>query len=316
MTTDAPRKTTSTQETASARNDGAARTPVAVLGLGLMGRALAEAFLRAGHPTTVWNRTAAKAEPLAALGATVAATPAEAAAAAPLAVVCVADHASVRATLDAAGAALDGRTVANLTSGSSGEARETAAAAARHGATYLGGAVMAVPETIGTADALLVYSGPRTAFDRHEPVLRSLGAGTSHLGDDHGLASLNEMAVLSVMWNVLNGFLHGAALLGAAGVDAAAFAPLAKAGIETVAGWVPAYARQVDDGAYPVLDAAIDQQRIAMRQLLDESTALGVSTELPALVAALADRAAAAGHGGDGYAALIEQFRKPSEGRP
>ncbi|RSN57720.1 NAD(P)-dependent oxidoreductase [Actinomadura sp. WAC 06369] len=308
MTANAPQDTTSTD------NDGAARTPVTVLGLGRMGRALAEAFLRAGHPTTVWNRTAAKAEPLAAQGAVIAATPAEAVAAAPLVVVCVADHASVRATLDAAGTALDGRTVANLTSGSSGEARETAAAAARHGATYLGGAVMAVPETVGTAAAMLVFSGPRADYDRHEPVLRSLGAGTSHLGDDHGLVSLNEMAVLSVMWNLLNGFLHGAALLGAAGVGAAAFAPLAKVSAETVADWLPAYAQQIDDGAYPVLDAAIDQQRHTMRELVGESAALGVSTELPALVLALADRASAAGRGGDGYAALIEQFRKPSEG--
>lgn len=34
---------------------------VTVLGLGLMGRALAGAFLRDGHPTTVWNRTEEKA---------------------------------------------------------------------------------------------------------------------------------------------------------------------------------------------------------------------------------------------------------------
>ncbi|GGU98507.1 6-phosphogluconate dehydrogenase [Actinomadura cremea] len=308
MTTDSSRTTTPNND------DAAGRTPVTVLGLGLMGHALAAAFLRDGHPTTVWNRTAAKADPLVAQGATLAATPADAVAAAPLVVVCVSDHASVRAILDPVGAALDGRTVVNLTSGSSRESHETAAAVARHGADYLGGAVMAIPETIGTPDAVLVYSGPRAAFDRHEPVLRSLGAGTSHLGDDHGLASLNEMAVLSVMWNVLNGFLHGAALLGAAGVDAAVFAPLAKTSIETVAGWVPGYARQIDDDAYPPLDSAIDTQRAAMRQLVDESEGLGVATELPVLIQALADRAAAAGHGGDGYAAIIDQFRKRSEG--
>ncbi|MBE1531063.1 imine reductase family protein [Actinomadura algeriensis] len=144
--------------------------------------------------------------------------------------------------------------------------------------------------------------------------MRSLGAGTSHLGDDHGLASLNEVAVLGVMWSVLNGFLQGAAVLGAAGVDASVFAPAAKIGVETVAGWLPGYARQIDAGAYPPLDATIDTHLTTMRHLVDESAALGVSTELPALVKALADRAVAAGHGGDGYAALIEQFRKPSEG--
>src|ERR1044072_8092422 len=44
--------------------------PVTVLGLGPMGQALAGAFLAQGHPTTVWNRTAARAGGLVARGAT------------------------------------------------------------------------------------------------------------------------------------------------------------------------------------------------------------------------------------------------------
>ena len=45
---------------------------ITVIGLGNMGSALARRFLAGGHPTTVWNRTAAKADPLRAAGATVA----------------------------------------------------------------------------------------------------------------------------------------------------------------------------------------------------------------------------------------------------
>ena len=52
------------------------KTPVSVLGLGPMGRALAGALQDAGHPTTVWNRTAARADELVSRGATQAATPA------------------------------------------------------------------------------------------------------------------------------------------------------------------------------------------------------------------------------------------------
>lgn len=48
--------------------------PVTVIGLGLMGQALAGAFLKAGHPTTVWNRTASKADQLVAQGALLAPT--------------------------------------------------------------------------------------------------------------------------------------------------------------------------------------------------------------------------------------------------
>lgn len=51
---------------------------VVILGTGIMGRALAERLLGQGVDVTVWNRTVERARPLAELGATVAATPAEA----------------------------------------------------------------------------------------------------------------------------------------------------------------------------------------------------------------------------------------------
>ena len=44
------------------------------IGTGRMGLPMAERLLRAGYPVAVFNRTRAKAEPLAALGATVVAT--------------------------------------------------------------------------------------------------------------------------------------------------------------------------------------------------------------------------------------------------
>jgi 3-hydroxyisobutyrate dehydrogenase-like beta-hydroxyacid dehydrogenase len=292
-------------------NHDTGRTPVTVLGLGLMGQALAGAFLRDGYPTTVWNRTAAKAEHLVAQGAKLAGSVGEAVADGALVVVCVSDYDAVRELLEPAGEALDGRVLVNLTSGTSRAARAMAEWAARRGGLYLDGAILAVPSAIG-ADAVILYSGPRPAFDRYEPALRTLGAGTTHLGDDHGLSSLYDVAVLSLMWNILNGFLQGAALLGAAGVDATAFASIASQGISTVNDWVPAYAKQIDDGAYPVLDSTIDTHLAAMKHLVDESEALGVSAELPRLIKALADRAVADGRGGDGYAAMIEQFRKPA----
>ncbi|TMR25689.1 NAD(P)-dependent oxidoreductase [Nonomuraea turkmeniaca] len=297
------------------QNRDAGHTPVTVIGLGLMGQALAGAFLRDGHPTTVWNRTAAKAEHLVAQGAKLADSVGEAVAASPLVVVCVSGYDAVHELLDPLDEVLHGRVLVNLTSGTSEVAGETAAWAARRGGSYLDGAIMAIPQAIGTADAVILYSGPQEAFDLHEPVLRSLGAGTTYLGGDHGLSSLYDVAVLSLMWNILNGFLQGAALLGAAGVDAAAFAPIAKAGIGTVADWVSGYAQQVDDGAYPALDATIDTHLASMEHLIHESEFLGVNAELPKFIKALADRAVADGHGGNGYAAMIEQFRKPVEVR-
>src|SRR2546430_17203148 len=59
------------------------RNPMAKLafvGLGLMGTPMAVRLLEAGHDLTVWNRTAGKTGPLAERGASVASTPAQAAA--------------------------------------------------------------------------------------------------------------------------------------------------------------------------------------------------------------------------------------------
>lgn len=62
---------------------------ISVIGLGNMGEALARAFLRKGYRVTVWNRTAAKADRLAAEGARRAESVAEAAEAGRFVVVCV-----------------------------------------------------------------------------------------------------------------------------------------------------------------------------------------------------------------------------------
>ncbi|NUP49067.1 MAG: NAD(P)-binding domain-containing protein, partial [Catenulispora sp.] len=51
-------------------------TKIAFLGLGAMGAPMAARLVHAGYDVTVWNRTAARAEPLVALGAAAAGSPA------------------------------------------------------------------------------------------------------------------------------------------------------------------------------------------------------------------------------------------------
>ncbi len=72
-------------------------TNLALLGLGTMGAGIAANLLKAGHALAVYNRTAARAQPLAALGARVAATPAQAAAGADIVLSVVGDDTASRA---------------------------------------------------------------------------------------------------------------------------------------------------------------------------------------------------------------------------
>ncbi|MFE1905522.1 NAD(P)-dependent oxidoreductase [Streptomyces gardneri] len=294
--------------------------PVTVIGLGLMGQALAGAFLKAGHPTTVWNRTPAKAAPLVAAGARSAPTLGDALGASPLTIVCLTDYDAVYELLGANGVEPDpttpidtnriDTTLINLTSGSAGQAREAAEWAERRGARYLDGAIMAIPSGIGTAEAVILHSGPEQVFAEHEATLGALGTVT-HLGADPGLASLYDVAGLAMMWSVLNAWLQGTALLAKAGVDAATYAPFARQIAAGVADWLPGYAEQIDKGSFPAEVAALETDARAMEHLIEESEAMGVNAELPRLIKAMADRAIAAGHGGEQYPVLIEEFGKP-----
>ncbi|MEW1926217.1 NAD(P)-binding domain-containing protein [Streptomyces sp. NPDC088360] len=284
--------------------------PITVIGLGRMGQALAGAFLKAGHPTTVWNRTASKADQLVAEGAQLAPTVGDALKAGSLTILCVTDYPAMYELLGADDVALDGTMLINLTSGDSTQAREAARWAEQHGARYLDGAIMAIPSGIGTAEAVILHSGPQQDFEAHQPALDALGTVT-YLGADHGLASLYDVAGLAMMWSVLNAWLQGTALLRTAGVDAATYAPFARQIAAGVAEWLPGYAEQIDSGSFPAEVSALETDARAMTHLIEESEALGVNAELPKLLKKMADRSIAAGHGGEQYPVLIEEFGKP-----
>ncbi|MFI6788819.1 NAD(P)-dependent oxidoreductase [Nonomuraea sp. NPDC050383] len=285
-------------------------TPVTVIGLGLMGRALAGAFLKAGHPTTVWNRTTSKADQLVAEGARPAPTVGDALEASSLTIICVTDYQVMYELLGTSDVEPDGKMLINLTSGDSAQAREAARWAEQRGARYLDGAIMAIPPAIGTAEAVILHSGRRPDFEEHRSTLDALGTVT-YLGADHGLASLYDVAGLAMMWSVLNAWLQGTALLRTAGVDAVTFAPFARQIAAGVAEWLPGYAEQIDSGSFPAEVSALETDARAMAHLIEESEAVGVNAELPKLIKAMADRSIAAGHGGEQYPVLIEEFSRP-----
>ncbi|NYI06799.1 NAD(P)-dependent oxidoreductase [Allostreptomyces psammosilenae] len=287
------------------------RAPVTVVGLGSMGRALAEAFLAAGHPTTVWNRTAGRAAPLVDRGARRAATVEDAVRASPLVVTCLSTYDATRQALEPAAAALAGRTVVTLNSGGPHDARETAAWASAHGARFLDGAVKNVPQAVGGPDTLLYYSGDRAVFDEHEATLRALGGDTVHLGDEVDLAALYESAVGSTLLPALVGFFHGAALITARGLPARSMVPYSIKWFEMISSILPALADEIDAGDYGepfsavgLFDGALaDEQRVA-----EEA---GVDADWMEPMYRLVRRAVEEGHADHNISALVEVLRKP-----
>ncbi|MFI1002397.1 NAD(P)-dependent oxidoreductase [Streptomyces galbus] len=287
-------------------HDSLHRTPLSLLGLGAMGTALARAWLAAGHPVTVWNRTPARAEALAADGAVVADTAAQAVAANTLVVVCLLDDRSVGEVLD--GTDLAGRDLVNLTTGTPAEARERAERSRRSGARYLDGGIMAVPPMIGVPEsgAHVFYSGSRELLDRHGPTL-GVVAGTTYVGADPGFAALHDVALLSAMYGMFAGIAHAFALIRKEDIDPVGFAPL-------LADWLVAMAPSVHDTAERLRsgDYTKDVVSTLAMQVAGTPTFLrtaeeqGVSTELLSPYFALMRRRLDGGGGAEDHTGVVD----------
>src|SRR5690606_27986766 len=291
---------------------GQDRIPVTVIGLGSMGRALAGAFIRAGHRTTVWNRTAAKAAPLVAEGAVHEQDIAEAVAASPLVVACLTTYDATIGALAPAAGVLEGRTLVTLNSGSPAQARRAAAWAAGLGARHLGGAIKNVPSAVGAADTLLYYGGDRSVFDEFEPVLRVLGGDTVHLGDDPDLAALYEMAVGGTLLPALVGFFQGAAALQARGLEAASMVRFSVKWFQMIESVLPVLAEEIDEGDYgsPLSSVNTFLAGAAHDDGFGEEAGLDVEWHRP--FHDLLRRAVEDGHGEHSIAAVTEVLKRPA----
>src|SRR5262249_38963844 len=80
---------------------------VGFIGLGNMGSGIARNLIKAGHSLTVYNRTRSRADELQPLGATLATTPAEAAAGAEALITMLADDHAVEDMVLASGSAIE-----------------------------------------------------------------------------------------------------------------------------------------------------------------------------------------------------------------
>jgi 3-hydroxyisobutyrate dehydrogenase-like beta-hydroxyacid dehydrogenase len=285
-----------------------AGSPVTVLGLGAMGSALAATLIRAGHPTTVWNRTPGRDAELVTAGATSTADIRTAVTAAPVVITCLLDHSSVHETLDPVAGDLRGRVLVNVTTTRPHQARELAAWAAGRRIDYLDGAIMAVPGMIGTPGSSILYSGSGEVFAAHRSILDVWGT-TAYFGEDAGMASLYDMGILAGMYTMFAGFFHGAAMVGTEGVSASEFATWARPFLAAMTNEIDGLAKVVDSGDY----AGPDQQSLEFSDLSDlvrASAEQGIGTEAVDMVQTLIRRQIEAGHGDEGFARIYESIRR------
>ncbi|MFH8465877.1 NAD(P)-dependent oxidoreductase [Streptomyces sp. NPDC017991] len=289
-------------------------SPVTVIGLGPMGRAMTRTLLTAGHPVTVWNRTAGRADGVVADGATLAATPGEAVAVSDLVILSLTDYAAMYDVLAGATGSLAGRTLVNLSSDTPDRTREAAVWAAGHDATFLTGGVMVPAPMVGTAAAHIYYSGRGQVLESRLAALAPLGT-PRYLGEDPGLAQLMYQAQLTVFLTTLSALMHATAMLGSAGMKAAEALPELLSAADSTGAILRSAEENpgaaLDAGEHPGDLSTVTMMGATSDHIVETSTSLGLDPALPLAVRAHYRRAIEDGHGGDNWTRIIDGIREP-----
>ena len=278
---------------------------ITVVGLGLMGTALANTLLSAGHDISVWNRTREKMEPLISAGAQGATSLDEAIQMSPVVLISVSNYEMTFRLfgMDDNVGYLDGRLMVQLSSGTPGEAVESEAWFIDKGAGYLDGAILGGPADIGKDTAQILICGNKTCSNGCEPVLRCLAGRLQYLGENIRAAATLDMAWLAQRYGIFVSTAHALLLCEAEGVSADQFA-------NTVAGdRARAFADIVHSGDYSQPSATLNVWNAANELIRTHAHDMKINTEFPDFISKLLTRAEDAGYGDEDIAAIVKILR-------
>jgi len=159
---------------------------IAFLGLGIMGGGMAHRLLGAGFPLAVYNRNPDKAQPLAAAGAKVAASPREAAAGADLIISMVADDLAARAVWlgenGALAGAKPGAVIIECSTVSPDWAKELSAATAKKNCLMLEAPVTGTKPHAAAGELIFLVGGAAEVLEKVRPVLAVMSKAILHVG--------------------------------------------------------------------------------------------------------------------------------------
>lgn len=196
---------------------------VAIVGTGRMGSAMAERFVAHGVPVVVSNRTADRATALAErIGASVAPTPADAAARADVVITMLADDAAVQAAFDGpdgiAAGIRSGAVAVDMSTVVPDTIRAVAPAVRARGAGILDGPVSGSVASVLGGQLTIMVGGDAADLERARPVLDHLAGRVFHLGD-LGTGAAMKLAVNTLIFGLNGAVAEGLVLAERSGID-------------------------------------------------------------------------------------------------
>jgi 3-hydroxyisobutyrate dehydrogenase-like beta-hydroxyacid dehydrogenase len=276
---------------------------VAFLGTGLLGGAMVEGMLRRGDAVTVWNRTEAKSRALEILGATVAATPGDAVAAADQVHMTLPDDEVVDQLIAAVTPRL--RPGATVIDHSTASPRGTKARVARlngAGVKFLHAPVFMSPQMAKDAIGIMLVSGPTAVFEAVRGDLEKMTGEVWYLGEQGDLAASYKIFGNSMLFVIAAGVADVFAMakgLGMAPADALAVFSKFQPG-----GLIKARGDKMARGDFSA-SFELTMARKDMRLMLEAAAGQPMAV-LPGIARAM-DEAIAKGHGREDLGAIAAE---------
>lgn len=200
-------------------------TRLGFIGTGLMGSAIVERLLQAGHSLTIWNREAELMEPLAARGARVGGSPAEVAAASDIVFLCVLDANAVEAVVFGARGVIEGASTSQILVDHSTIAPATTVRLAdrlrdRIGMEWVDAPISGGPLFAREGRLTIMAGGTPNAFARADQIMSVYGKNRTLMGPTGAgqMAKVINQAICGVNYVLMAEILRLAEL---SGIDAA-----------------------------------------------------------------------------------------------
>lgn len=277
-----------------------------VLGIGLMGAAIAKQLSNSGASVSAWNRTHARAQPLMADGVRVFDDLRTCLQEPGTLILSLLDYESAVTVLRGHLDQLRGRDVINLITGTPSDADEFAILLSGHDVGYLDGAIEAYPSDIGQPHAVIMYGGDRHVWDTHRGALVAISGASRFVDGGPGAANVLDAALAGAFLNsALGSACEALAFLSAAGIDLRSPAIDFDYWIEVLRSEVHELVRAVAADDFTTTDATLSVYTAAVRQWKKAALTAGVRASLMAANLESLERAESAGWGAQALATQV-----------
>ncbi len=281
---------------------------VAFLGLGTMGAPMAANLRARGHALAVWNRSPARAQPLVAAGARLAASPADAARGAQAIVMMLADPAAVHAVVDGADGVLAGlepnALVIDMSTVDVATARAVDAKVRARGGRFVDAPVSGTRKPAVEGKLVIMAGGDPADVERARPLLEAMGRVVPTGGVGQGMAA--KLVLNGLGAHMMTGFAAMMVLAARLGLDQRAMLEVIGSGAFSSPLYLAKGPRMMARDFAPDFTLALmhkDQELV-----LATAAALGYAMPTLAAIRDVLAEAIAAGYGDGDLSGVVRLF--------